>query len=361
MYLTTEAVRQFERSHLLTIHEREQDWDGEWEYAEEIGIDLIAEKRQELRAMQEELLTIIPQCFHAAILDGSINLPGLNPSLRNDYLIWQQQEAENFEKVLEAAYFNKQQALPYLQPGAREVFSESLHDATVWKVEKQGQDVSVYFDTTGGFTAKARVVLTFKNITYQRGEWFEGFWYVYDEIEKRDAGIAFQVTTDGPQEVYIECETIDAEFYYYPKAYYERQEGDTWARYRTLLDPQAHYYVITREGIQEIESIAEVDGLEIDHVFTNIYEDPYAHFSEAVPDEELLDAVFQGDMELRVRAWNTMYADAMRLAPIINVILEQLTPETEDEMLLYVFVRHFEQQGILSAANQKKYQNVLEE
>lgn len=377
MHLSREAVNRFEQVHLLVIHEEESDWESEFEYAQEVGIDLIAEKKQELAQMRDAVLNVVPARFHAAVLDDSIYLPGVDPALRDDYLQWQKAASEEFEKILEGAANNKEKTLPYLQEKAREVFSESLHDAQVFKVEEHGQDRRVYFDTTGGFTTKAVVILKFIGVTKLEGQWEENLWYVYDELEKVASGVAFKLITNWPEEIYLECETINAAYYYYPKAHYEVDHAVSWAEYSSMLNEEARYFWIDANGVEEVSynHLKEVDGQvvldgrvladtveeAIQHLYTDIYEDPYAHFSEPVPADEIMDAVLSEDTELRIRAWNTMYAQAKELAPIINNLLARLTVSDEDEMMLYVFVRHFNSEGILSEDNQAKYRAVLEE
>ncbi|KOS61021.1 hypothetical protein AN161_20870 [Lysinibacillus sp. FJAT-14222] len=64
--------------------------------------------------------------------------------------------------LLNAAYEEKQKTLAYMKPKEREVFEQSLHDATIVSIRRNATQVELTFDMAGGFTAKSIISLTFK-------------------------------------------------------------------------------------------------------------------------------------------------------------------------------------------------------
>src|SRR5690606_20719896 len=100
----------------------------------------------------------------------------------------------------------------------------------------------------------------------------------------------------------------------------------------------------------------------IDFIYTDTYEDPYASSRELLPveDKEAIERAVLGDnLELQVRAWNTMYEYPIELADSINLVLSKIILTDENEMLLSVFVNAFNQEGILKENIIKKYQALL--
>ncbi|MBM7607375.1 hypothetical protein JOD29_000612 [Lysinibacillus composti] len=94
-------------------------------------------------------------------------------------------------------------------------------------------------------------------------------------------------------------------------------------------------------------------------IYTDVYEDPYAQFSIPVPTEDLEEAILGEDLELQVRAWNTMYANPKELALIINRILWKLEIREDNELMISVFTSHFDQEGILTEKVLDKYRHLI--
>jgi hypothetical protein len=60
-----------------------------------------------------------------------------------------------------------------------------------------------------------------------------------------------------------------------------------------------------------------------------------------VPLENLEVAALSDDLELQVRAWNTMYANPIELADTINRVLLKFEITEENEMMVIVYASHF--------------------
>ena len=129
--------------------------------------------------------------------------------------------------------------------------------------------------------------------------------------------------------------------------YEEKLEDTTVAEYLSTLNPDFHYWFITPDVKCTIPSISDRLIIEngtiefgqtesvvtvgnerfsyplskynpMQFIYTDVYEDPYAHFNEPMPIEEIEQAALSDDLELQVRAWNTLYANPIELADMIN-------------------------------------------
>lgn len=389
-HLTLQKKREVEQAYVLSIPETEQEWANEIANAVEEGIDLQAERKADLENVRGRLLASIPERFYSYVLDGTFNTPLLPQSVREDYINWVNEKTSAFEAILDAAHENKQQALPYLSNGAREVYGESLHDARILGITRIDNQLELHLDTRGGFSTKSVVRLIFKEILSETGKIEVGQYYIYDELIKTDHGIALRVIFDCPElEWTIEAESLDAIFYYPPKTYYDFSGTDDFVGYIASLNMAHSHYLITPNkqfrivGVNEkepylvldsgiieqridgifIEDTYIADSLEhcIPFIHTSIYEDPYAYFSEPISMEELEDAALSDSLELQVRAWNTMYANPQACVKIINRVLMRMSPTENNEMLLYVYVRHFEKEGVLTEQTREKYRDIINE
>ncbi|MGN4124396.1 DUF4085 family protein [Lysinibacillus sphaericus] len=386
--LSIQHKNAYEQAHVLTLVENDAAWADEIAYAQEQGLNLLQEKNRELMELRDYLLSFLPQRFHTYVLDGTMNTPQLAKAVREDYLKWQKQHIAKFDAVLEAAYHQKVQTLPYLKNIVREVFEQSLHDTRIVDVERLDHHIKLTIDTTGGFTTKSIIFLTFTNIVMESGELVAGQYYVYDELQKTANGIALRVTVDCPEtEWTIEAKDIDADYYYRPKAYYDFKENDDFELYMQTLQleqgllflaPQVKSKIMAihkqspflqlEEGNLYVNEngvfvgdrrVADQLGDCIHFIHTAVYEDPYAHFSEPVPIEVLEEAALGNDLELKVRAWNTMYANPEELAPIIQRILTDMLLDEED-MMQCVYVNHFNKERVLTEELQLKYKSIID-
>lgn len=389
-YLTLRDKKAFENTMHLYICESDEEWADSVAYAMENGIDFYKERKQELEVLRDHLLHYLPQRFHTYVFDGTLNTPNIPKHVRDDYLMWREEQERLFGNVLDAAYEQKLQTLPHLNPKVREVFEKSLHDTKIANINRHDNQVVLTIDTAGGFTTKSIIFLSFMNIASEVGNLEAGQYYIYDELRKTVNGFALRVIFDCPEvEWTIEAKEIATEFYYRPKTYSDFAENEDLLAYIQTLHLEHGIMFITPQfksrviAFQEqspfltledghlykkyngvfVDDIRVADTLAdcIHFLHTQVYEDPYAHFSEPVPEQELEEAALGTNLELKVRAWNTMYANPVLLAETINKILKQMNPEEEDEMMQYVFIRHFYKEGILSDELQAKFKNVLED
>lgn len=99
----------------------------------------------------------------------------------------------------------------------------------------------------------------------------------------------------------------------------------------------------------------------IQFIYTDVYEDPYAHLNEPVPKDELELAALSDNLELQVRAWNTLYANPNELADIINQVLQKIEITEKNEIILGVYAIHFYRNGILTDKVIEKYRTLIDE
>lgn len=398
MWNVTKEVRErFEKSNLLPIHETDEDWGITIEDAKEEGEDIIARLKEELEEVKEELLLILPSRFHSYIEDGTLNQPSLPIEVREDYLQWMKEKEKEFEEALDAAHTQTEEAKIFLPIEVQEVLEDSLHDATLERIEREDNRLHLFINTDSGFTTKSHIHFTFHDIQAEEAtESIQvGQWFIYYELKKVDDGFAFRVLFDCPAtEWTITMKSLDAEYYYRPVAFQklrdeEKLEETSFAEYMANLNPDQRYWFITPHATSTIKELSEplmLDNGEMKFknneclvsmddkhytydleeydpklfIYTDIYEDPYAHLIEPVPIDDLVSAATSNNLELQVRAWNTMYANSKELTEIINRVLDIIKVTEENEMMVSVYANHFYQEGILREDVYEKYRDLIE-
>ena len=395
--LSKEAKTRFSKCHLLPIHESDDDWKIAIRTAKEEGEDLLARLKENLKEVKAELLQVLPSRFIPYLEDGSLNQPTLPTAVREDYLQWIREADKEFEQMLDAAYEHTSQAVPFLPAAVQEVFAESLHDAIIERVERDGDTLHLYINTDSGFSTKSHIHLIFQDvITEETDEPLQiGQWLIYYELQKTDDRFSLRVLFDCPDaEWTITMKGLDAEYYYRPSLYTRLRDEDqlentALSEYIAQLNPDNHYWLITPHLNDRIKAFSENIILEkgtiefeenhvivtfenqrfvydatevhpIQFIYTDIYEDPYAHLNEPVPTDEIEEAALSPDLELQVRAWNTMYENPHELAAIINRVLLKIKMTEENEMMVSVYTSIFYDNKILSDAVVEKYRHLLE-
>ncbi|SHF94365.1 DUF4085 family protein [Ornithinibacillus halophilus] len=395
--LTKEAKIRFQQCNLLPIPETDEEWEAVIRDAEEEGEDIKQRLKEELEEVKEELLQVLPEKFIPNVLDGTLNQPTLPKAIRSDYLNWVREASEEFENILDLAHKQTEDAVAELPKAVKEVFEDSLHDSTIQRITWEDDVLHLYINTDGGFSTKAIIHLIFINVlTEMTDSPLEvGQWFIYDELQKTREGFAFRVLFESPEaEWTITMKKMDAVYYYRPSLYTKLRDEDKLEeisvnQYVSQLDTEPNYWLITPDvtcpirsfenGISlengeinfdsdEIEVVVEGErftyGLEtyepISFIYSDVYEDPYASFNEALPIDELEEAALGDDLELQVRAWNTMYENPTELADVINPVLLKAEITEENEMAMGVYINHFYNEGILQDDVVEKYCRFIE-
>ncbi|MFS8651040.1 MAG: DUF4085 family protein [Caldibacillus sp.] len=399
--LTKEAWEKFLIGHSLVIPETDEEWSEIINEAKEEGENLLERLREELEEIKDDLLRFIPDRFIPYIEDGTINQPSLPKTIREDILKWQEQLNREFEQVLEAAAQNTQNAVRFLPEDVQEVFSESMHDAVLDRVERSQDSLHLYFDTEDGFSTKAYIHLIFQGITPMNSNppIEKGQILLYHELIKTDSGFVFRALVNSPDvEWTLEAKNIAAKYFFRPKKYVLLRDEDrlsevSFIEYLQFLDHDQEYWLITPDLLIKIRTISSTgDEIQLvngtvkiddhklsvffDHqrfdyytdkwnpiqfIYTNVYENPYQESFEDIPFEQLEDAVFNGDRQLQLRAWNTMYSHAHELAGQINEILRKIEVTEEQETLLAYLISYFYEENILDQDNIKKFSEFVKE
>jgi hypothetical protein len=396
--ISKEVKDEFLKHNLLPIHETDEEWVMTLRAAQEEGEDLTTRLKEELAEVKEQLLHVLPSRFLPYLQDGTLNQPSLPIAVRMDYLKWVNDGCKKFEKALDAAYENTKNALAFLPATVLDVFEESLHDSTIARIEREQDVLHLYVDTDGGFSSKALIHFTFKGVSseetvvpIQVGQWF-----IYDELQKTDDGFAFRVLFEAPESQWtITMKEMDAEYFFRPMDYTrlrdeEKLQDTSLEEYMEGLNPEHRYWFITPDDVYRIQSFSGKIDIEngsisfndyetvvitekdryvyplnvynpINFIYTDKYEDPYAQLSEPLPSEEIEAAILSDDLELQVRAWNTMYTNPHELADIINRVLKKLTITEENEMMVSIYVNQFYQEEILSEEVIEQYQKLISE
>jgi hypothetical protein len=396
--ISKEVKDEFLKHNLLPIHESDEEWEMTLRAAEEEGEDLSARLNEELTEVKDQLLHVLPGRFLPYLQDGTLNQPTLPKAVRMDYLKWVNDGCKEFEKALDAAYENTKYALAHLPAAVQDVFEESLHDSTITRIEREKDILHLYVNTDGGFSSKAFIHFTFKGLSSEETDLpiQVGQWFIYDELQKTDDGFAFRVLFEVPESQWtITMKELDAEYFYRPKDYTvlrdeEKLQETSLEEYIKGLNPDFRYWFITPDAVYPIQSFSEKIDIEnglitfTDHetvittgkeryvyhsneynpiafIYTDQYEDPYAELSEPLPIEEIEAAVLSDDLELQVRAWNTMYTNPHELADTINHVLKKLTMTEENEMMLSIYVNQFYLEGILNEDVIDQYRALISE
>lgn len=294
----------------------------------------------------------------------------------------QKEQLQEFEELLDRAYENKLAAIEFMPEQVQQVFLESFHDFRVISASYEADSLRIAFDTSDGFSAKSYVEITLDGIISEQGSVTQGDWYTFDELQKTEKGIAWRVLFGNDCEWTIEAQHWSARFYFYPKHYVDyRESGDFFGYVKTLQIEQGLHWVspaltseitslepfclaagalTVREGVF-IGNVRVADSLEecVGFIHSELYEDPEAMFAEPVAIKDLKSFALGTDLERKVRAWNTMYANPHALQDMINEILLALQLEQEDEMLQHAYVNYFVKEGILAEAVKNKFKHLL--
>lgn len=338
-YLSLETQHQSDVAHMAYFPEG----DVEPDFMKEVIQELAREKQW------------IPARFHEAIDLGDLH----SRAQWADYLKWCEAVIAAHQTQREAVYKNRLLIAAKFEERAGEVFNDSLHDGEIVHVVRTGDEVTLSLDMRGGFTSKAMIQLTFKGAV-ETGELARD--YVYDELVETASGYALRVLSGHPYEQWtIAFREVEATFVFRPKAYAERERYTEFAHYVQDLTPtivivENHNFVAV--DVQNIEQrddgfysgttwLGNTTEHVIDRIYCDTYEDPYAHFSEMVPLEELEEAALSEDPILRVRAFNTMFEIDQQAAPVVNRVLRVIQLEEHEEMFMQVIAEHFDKLGLL--------------
>jgi len=396
--LTKESKEKFRKANLLPIHESDEEWEIVLKEAEEEEEDIIQRLKDDLNEVKDELIQILPSKFIPYVENGTLNQPTLPKSVREDYLNWMRESEKEFEQILSAAYENTERALSYLPKTVQEVFSQSLHDSIIQKIERDGDNLHLYINTSGGFTSVDIIHFIFKGVTKEETDQplEVGQWFIYDELMKTDDGFAFRVLFDCPETQWtIYMKDLDAELFYYPVPTKilkdnEQLEETSFDEFVNMLNQDQKYWFITPDVVLPVKFIH--NGIELENatfqldenklvitmhgnqytydikelhpasfIYTDIYEDPYQDLDETLPFDEIEAAALGNNVSLSIRAWNTMYQFPHETKEVINRILLNTTFSEENEMALSVYVNHFYKEGVLTKETINKYRDFIDE
>lgn len=321
---------------------------------EEVDNAFLEDRQQELN----EYLAYIPTLYHEAIKAGTLVA---NEELFVSYMKWCEDVLANYEDIRTASFEKRDEIVSKFSETGASVFEQTLHDGEVLRVERENGNVSVLLDMSGGFTPKAVIVLTFLQATETGGL---GGSYIYDELIENEDGYGLRVLTGYPYEEWtIFFKDVTANYLYRPAAYAERDQYDSWATFYAALNQELRYFIVENFEFVEVilaEMTQRDNGIYVQEIllgetaeqameslYCDTHVNPYAHFSEMVPVEELEQAALSDDLTLRVRAFNTMFELGEPIAPIVNRVLRVIEVEEHEEMLMEITANHFDKFGRL--------------
>lgn len=392
---TEEIYARFTGANLLSIHTTDEEWQQTKRLFEADGVNLENYYKKELAEVKTKLLQAVPQRFIPYIENDTLNQPTLPQTVREDYLAWAQQENTAFEIAMAQTMQNIEVISPQLETKLAEVLQEGMHDAQITGLLRDDSSLHIFLNMENGFTAKARVILSFDNIIYEENsdalKINDSF--LYEECHIIDGYPALRIiTTNGIWT--IQAKQISAQFYFRPMPYFEMIANEVLPEVSTTdfteaLQPDFAYATITNNTVLPIEqfstkgtrlasipngeiisengavfalinndklALARTEQSWLEQIFTTTYEDPYAIFSEPIPAEEIATALFSDDLALSVRAWNTVYENPNGHEQSINDALVFLAEhlEGDDNLMLIMYLEHFNELGIITDNTKKK-------
>lgn len=338
--------------------ERQEVFNAAQTYPFEEEFDV--EYKKHLYEQLAEYIDVLPEKFQSGIMERT--LFG-NDALMDEFQRWCNVTIEQFITKSNAIYEKRESIVERFNSCAQTVFSQSLHDGKILNAEQQGNKFTLLLDMSNGFTVESIVQLVFHNA--QTEGILEGY-YVYDELIQLEDGYALRVLSSfgSPYaEWSIFFKDVSAKYLYRPAVYFEPGEVATWDDYVHTLNPDDNYYIVKDRQFVEIDlaNLSQSDngifagGVLLgdtfeeakERIYCATYKDPYAHFSEPIPTEELLFAMFDLDQNIRVRAFNTIFALGEDAAYIANDVLRKVDVSTDENMYFDIIARHFDQLGCL--------------
>lgn len=327
-----------------------------------------AEFEAHLYEQLAEYVYVLPDQFQGGVTERTLFQ---NKVLMRDFEKWCSSTIEQITSKSNAIYEKREGIVEDFHPSAQAIFSQSLHDGEILKAEQQGDTFTLLLDMRGGFTVESIVELFFHGVQTE-GE-LEGY-YVYDElieIENR-YGLRVLSSVGSPfVEWTIFFKEVTANYLYRPAVYVEPGDIATWDAYVTALKYDDQYYILKDMCIVEFDlaSLSQTeqgifagdillgDTFEEakERIYCATYEDPYAHFSELIPIDALLAALFDTDQTLRVRAFNTIFALGEEVATIVNAALRKAEMSDEDDMYFPIIASHFDGLGCLEEDVKRKW------
>lgn len=312
-------------------------------------------------------LNILPEKFCEPIQSHTLFK---NNDLMLQFQQWCEQTITHIGGAMTASYEKREEIVSKFSPTGRHIYLQSLHDGRILLAQQQGPDYVMLLDTSGGFTVESIVQLTFKNAT------FDGvleLYYIYDELIEVDGRFGLRILSSGGypfKEATIFFEDVLAEYYYRPSVFVEPHGVETWEDFvaalpsedRLVILEQHQFVPITRDALTvKVDGIwagehflGRDDQTARKRIYCATYENPYAHFSEELPLDELYNAVFGDDQTLKVRAFNTIFARGEEVAAIVNTVLRDAIPNDED-MYFSIMANHFQKLGCLEQDNAVKW------
>lgn len=327
-----------------------------------------AEFEEHLYEQLAEYMEVLPDPFQEGITKRTLFR---NKVLMKEFEKWCSSTVEQITSKSNAIYEKRKAIVEGFHPSAQAIFSQSLHDGKILKAEQQNDTFTLLLDMRGGFTVESIVELVFHGAQIE-GE-LKGY-YVYDELIKTENGYGLRVLSSvgSPYaEWTIFFKEVTANYLYRPAVYVEPGEIATWDAYVTALNPDDQYYILKDMRIVgfDLASLSQTehgifagdilfgDTFEEakERIYCATYEDPYAHFSEPIPIDELLAALFDTDQTIRVRAFNTIFALGEEVAAIVNAALRKANVSEEDDMYFGIIASHFDGLGCLEEDVKRKW------
>lgn len=198
-FFTKEWNRRMQDAHLLTIPESDEEWEDFIRGFEEEGENVYDYLNDELESVKDELLLILPDEFHPYVLNGTINKPELEKSVRERLVNWQREETEKYERVMEEASQYMETIRGRLPRRLVEIVEDGLHDAQVQYVHRMNDSLRITLNGSGSFSKGQGIVIEIEGKIEEKSEktLHPGMYWLYEEADVDDEGFRLGVLFDG--------------------------------------------------------------------------------------------------------------------------------------------------------------------
>src|SRR5690606_2923667 len=169
-FFTKEWNRRMQDAHLLTIPESDEEWEDFIRGFEEEGENVYDYLNDELESVKDELLLILPDEFHPYVLNGTINKPELEKSVRERLVNWQREETEKYERVMEEASQYMETIRGRLPRRLVEIVEDGLHDAQVQYVYRRNDSLRITLNGSGSFSKGQGIVIEIEGKIEEKSE-----------------------------------------------------------------------------------------------------------------------------------------------------------------------------------------------
>ncbi len=395
--LSLEQIQREQNIRSLMTPSSDEEWEEKFQLERELQFDGRKQRQERLNMKSSSLLRNLPERFHPYIHNGMINQPELPATVRADLRACCKELLEQYYQTKDEEKHEEEQTENAINQLTDEYTAELLqmgfHDGQLLDYKRENDHFVLRLEADG-FNKESFVTIHLYDgcLEDESVDLQEGLHWIYSEAIGINNRIGLRVIWEFPQQEWtVTASQVIMEKYYQPKNFVQLYSeslytSERWPEVCRTLNPSHQYFLYTdKETIPLAKPEHWQDGLPITetgeafywqdgalycnrgkhklHVadslqqlssvlVTDVFEDAFAIFSLALPDEELEEAIKSKDIVLQTRAWNTLtsHPNPQRHADLINRELLYLneTLPASNFLVLSLYTRKFYEAGVLT-------------